>query len=333
MTWDAAERLARVLLFEGYALYPYRADSTKNQKRWALGTLWPGGFARDADRSRFMMECIVTGRDPRVRVAARFLHAVARSEPAQEAPWFEALERSIEVDFLSISKLGRDGHVQTFDVEATPAESPEPVARRMEPLFGRLTIHAAHPRPDVHRLRVELVNENVYPGDDRDEAYPLSLGAAHLLLEVRDGAFISLLEPPEPLKAFASSCNQEGLWPVLVGGASDASTLLASPIILYDYPQIAPESPQDLCDSTEIDEILALRILTMTEQEKEAARATDERVRAIIDRTERLTAEELSALHGTWREGSRRTGARPNAPVQPGERVRLRPAAKAARTC
>jgi len=61
--------------------------------------------------------------------------------------------------------------------------------------------------------------------------------------------------------------------------------MLASPIILYDYPQIAPESPGDLFDGTEIDEILALRIMTMTDDEKREMRNTDVRARRILERT------------------------------------------------
>ena len=49
--------------------------------------------------------------------------------------------------------------------------------------------------------------------------------------------------------------------------------MLSSPIILYDFPAIAPESAGDFCDATEIDEILALRVMTLTDQEKAEARA------------------------------------------------------------
>ena len=49
---------------------------------------------------------------------------------------------------------------------------------------------------------------------------------------------------------------------MLVGEEGERDTMLSSPIILYDYPQIAPESPGSLFDGTEIDEILSLRILT-----------------------------------------------------------------------
>jgi hydrogenase maturation protease len=77
--------------------------------------------------------------------------------------------------------------------------------------------------------------------------------------------------------------------------------MLSSPIILYDYPQVAPESAGDLFDSTEIDEILTLRILTLTDEEKREMRSVDERARAILERTETLPAEQLMKLHGAVR--------------------------------
>jgi hypothetical protein len=77
--------------------------------------------------------------------------------------------------------------------------------------------------------------------------------------------------------------------------------MLASPIILYDYPQVAPESPGDLFDATEIDEILTLRILALTEEEKQAMAAVDKRAQALLTRTESLAREQLLGLHGTIR--------------------------------
>jgi hypothetical protein len=90
-------------------------------------------------------------------------------------------------------------------------------------------------------------------------------------------------------------------WPVLAGPEGDASLLLAAPIILCDHPQIAPESPGDLFDATEIDEILSLRTMTLTEAEKREARATDPRAAEIIDRCDHLSPELLERLHGAVR--------------------------------
>ncbi len=84
--------------------------------------------------------------------------------------------------------------------------------------------------------------------------------------------------------------------------------MLSSPIILYDYPQIAPESPGSLFDGTEIDEILSLRILTMTDAEKDEMRRCDERTRQILERTESMPPEQFMKLHGVLRELRPATG-------------------------
>ena len=78
--------------------------------------------------------------------------------------------------------------------------------------------------------------------------------------------------------------------------------MLASPIILYDYPQIAPESAGSLFDGTEIDEILSLRILTLTDDEKREMRETDPQARRLLERTEALDPEQWMQLHGVMRE-------------------------------
>jgi hypothetical protein len=78
--------------------------------------------------------------------------------------------------------------------------------------------------------------------------------------------------------------------------------MLSSPIILEDFPQIAPESPGDLFDGGEIDQLLTLSILSMTDEEKAEMRASDPRAREILERTEALSQEELMALHGTVRQ-------------------------------
>ncbi len=134
-----------------------------------------------------------------------------------------------------------------------------------------------------------------------------SLLSAHTILRVQDGEFVSLLEPPPPFQEAAGACRNTGTWPVLAGEAGQRDTLLSSPIILYDYPQIAPESPGDLFDGAEIDEILSLRILTLTDQEKDAMRRSDERARSILERTEALPPEHFMKLHGVLR-GLRQPG-------------------------
>ncbi len=151
------------------------------------------------------------------------------------------------------------------------------------------------------RVRVTVANDTDWsePGSARDEVVRHSLVAVHTLLAVEDGTFVSLLDPPDDAAAAVAGCTNEGTFPVLVG--DDDTLVLSSPIILYDHPEVAPESPGDLYDATEIDEILALRILTLTDEEKAEARATDARAAAIIDRCDNMLPESWERLHGAMR--------------------------------
>ena len=154
------------------------------------------------------------------------------------------------------------------------------------PLAGELTVVVERVGPDLHRLTVELVCR---AGRFR---------AAHGLLRTPGGAFVSLTDPPERLRDAAEACENVGVWPILVGEPSSADTVLCSPIILEDHPQIAPESPGDLYDGGEIDGLLRLSIMSLTDEEKAEIRAGDPRARAILERTESLTQDELMRLHG-----------------------------------
>ena len=84
--------------------------------------------------------------------------------------------------------------------------------------------------------------------------------------------------------------------------------MLSSPVILYDHPEIAPESAGDLFDATEIDEILTLRTLALTDEEKREARATDPRAADLIDRLDGLPPEMMEKLHGAIRYLEPRSG-------------------------
>jgi hypothetical protein len=120
-------------------------------------------------------------------------------------------------------------------------------------------------------------------------------------LQVTDGGFISLLDPSDDVRQAAAECRNIGCWPVLAGDEGQVDLMLASPIILYDYPEVAPESSGDLFDGCEIDEILALRILTLTDEEKQEVRSGDERARRILERTELLPPEHFQKIHGAMR--------------------------------
>ncbi|HEX5511601.1 MAG TPA: hypothetical protein VFX41_07775 [Actinomycetales bacterium] len=171
------------------------------------------------------------------------------------------------------------------------------------------------------RLRVENTTRAVTADMPREVALRYSMMATHTLLAVEHGRFVSLLDPPVWAQAAAKECRNVRTFPVLAGDPEARDMVLSSPIILYDYPQVAPESPGDLHDAAEIDEILSLRTLTLTDDEKREARATDARAREIVDRVDAMPPEVMERLHGAVRSlrparapGDRTEGQRPDLP-------------------
>ncbi len=227
-------------------------------------------------------------------------------------PWQEAMERQMVVPPLRPASV----------LFALPSPFDFPDGRELEPvrdkggwlagaiireweaLSGWIEIDSERCQDDVHKITVRVRNLTSYecsPERSRADALMYSLVSAHTILTVDGGEFISLLDPPENLKSLAAECRNICTWPVLVGEEGDRGTMLSSPIILYDYPQIAPESPGSLFDGTEIDEILSLRILTMTDDEKREMRQSDERARQILERTENMPPEQFMKMHGALR--------------------------------
>ncbi|CAE6756874.1 hypothetical protein [Paraburkholderia haematera] len=287
-------------------------------------------------------ECLLSGSErTRVAVRPGFLQVIERTvleaadgsmarpesgEPAwrtvpaldiderRYTPWQEASERHIAVPVLVVGELLDAPRQIAFSFEAT--SELEPLADRQgtlrgalhrtrASLQGRVELSAASVAAGVYRLTVRIVNETPLDharGLKRDAASLYALVSCHTVLSVEGGTWISSIDPPAELAEVAAASRNIGVWPVLVGDEQQPDTMLASPIILYDFPQIAPESAGDLFDSTEIDEILTLRILTMTDDEKREMIATDERARALLARTEGLGAEQMAKLHGTLRQ-------------------------------
>jgi hypothetical protein len=176
--------------------------------------------------------------------------------------------------------------------------------REQQAIEGTIDVEAKEIEDGLFRLTLRVVNrtplaESVHIR--REDALLRSLVSAHTILGVRDGELVSLLDPPDDCRDAAAACRNVGVWPILVGAEGQTDTLLSSPIILYDYPQVAPESPGDFFDSTEIDEMLTLRILTLTDDEKRAMAAVDARARGLLARTETLAQEQFLGLHGTIR--------------------------------
>jgi hypothetical protein len=282
-TIDLARKIADAVLYEGYVLYPYRA-SVKNRFRWQFGVVAPRAWSAEAGEPwQMQTECLIEPQgSPAVEVAIRFLQV----EQGDAAQWETGVERTIQLGTISLSEL-------IGAPRAAPFEIP--------PIRG-VTHVGCEPIDGFLKLRVLIENDSeLPPACDRATAMRSSLTGAHTMLTVAGGAFVSLTDPPPAAKAAADSCANRNTWPVLVGPAGDRHTMLSSPIILPDYPEIAPESPGDLYDATEIDEMLTLRVMTLTDEEKREACATDDRARRIIERSDSIPREMFERLHGAIR--------------------------------
>ena len=336
MNLDAVRSIADAVLYEGYILYPYRASSAKNQSRWQFGVVMaPGYAAADPSESSFTQAEVVlehTGQ-PVVQVILRFLQVQRRTTEGSGQGWDEAVEREIEVTADADALLG-DGVVEEFAIaggeEREPLDEPgDPngtgpryAVRRREPLAGAVSVRAIGvPGPwRAVRLQVRVENRTVVsPAPQRrEDALPSALIAAHTIIGVSGGEFISMTDPPIWAQPAVAECQNEGGWPVLADPGGGRQVVLSSPIILYDHPELAAESPGELYDGTEIDEILTLRTLALSDAEKAEARATDPRAAALLDRVESMDAQTMARLHGTIRSLRPVTGGQPGSVGHPG---------------
>jgi hypothetical protein len=293
MNFAAVEKIAAAILYEGYILYPYRPTAIKNRQRWNFGTLYPRVYAqtqRPEEPYRLVAECLVTvDAEATLDVRLRFLQLV-RQPNAPALAWDEAVERTSEHTNLLLTDL---------------IASPLSLTLQMDgDLQIDLSITVQMLENGAAKLRLEVQNASHLPsgaGANRDEALPLSMVSAHLLLGIAHGQFVSLLDPEQTYRESAAACANQGVFPVLAGNEPERNIMLCSPIILYDYPKIAPESEGDFFDGTEMDEMLTLRVLTLTDAEKQEMLNGDPRARRILERTEALTSDAMLKAHGVIR--------------------------------
>ena len=316
MNLDAVRLVADAVLYEGYILYPYRASAQKNRSRWQFGVLMPPSYAAvdPSETTRLRAECVIehTGA-PDVTVIVRFLQVQRRTrlganhDPAIPASWDEAVEHELQVTGTG---------TEHFTIPGGEEHEADIVRTRL-PLTGTVSVRA-EPLPgpwQAARLTVEVSNGTLtsLAAVDREQALPAALVAAHLIVSVNGAAFLSMTDPPEWAKPEVEACRNTGCWPVLA--THDRQVMLASPIILPDYPEVAAESAGQLYDGTEIDEILTLRTLALSDEEKRQARATDPRAAALLDRVEAMDEPAMSRLHGTFRAPAAMPDVGPDARV------------------
>jgi hypothetical protein len=352
--------VANAVLYEGYILFPYTASARKNRIRWQFGVIVPEAYAAKGTgepaqaQTEILLDCTS---ETQVTVLVRFLHVETR--------WVQALSDSA---FETVDSLEVDGrrHV-TFDegverevrLQLGPgtASTAAPIAfgaeERVEPLReadgtlrGRIVrrrwaLHGAvvvacesvASHPALRKLRVSIVNRSAVVPGERSSALRTAFVSTHTLLHAQPGAFLSLLDPPPEFAAETASLQNRHTWPVLIGdeadGAQRSPLVLSSPIILYDFPSVAAQSEGDTFDATEIDELMMLSVRSLSDDEREEARATDPRARAIVERAERFGPDDLTELHGVLDIPSMDCVFVDGAKIAKGSVVRLHPKRRA----
>jgi hypothetical protein len=327
---ELAKKVADAVLYEGYMLYPYRPSAIKNRQRWTFGILYPPAYGEvraGTERAAMHSECLlVKNGDATLHVQFRFLHLLTRQVSVKRddglaslssleldgkpvESWDEGQERTVEVqlkvavDAATLESFRFPANCTTEPLCDEHGREAGILERSQCEIAGTLTASCQSVGANTLKIVIDVVNDSGLAEDiiARGQVLLHSMLSAHAILSVEGGEFVSLLDPPEALSEAVRSCKNVGNFPVLVGNEGDRDMMLCSPILLYDYPQIAPESAGDFFDATEMDEMLTLRVMTLTDSEKNEMRMANEHARNLLERTEQAARQQLQRTHGAIR--------------------------------
>jgi hypothetical protein len=328
------ENLTKTLLYEGYSLYPYYRSAVKNQKPIPFGVIFPDEYHVFHEHSNSLMQSqtiICSSDQSTLNITVRFLH-LRRTELFQhgnngeitsvyslningnnyQAGW-QTIERKISAENLILSELVNKGMAIPFQFDEKDErefmfnEEKKIVAKKticVSAINGSIQIEADKVKDNdkLYRLTVTVINttnvENA-KSISRDEALLQSFLSTHIILQAMQAKFISHQDPPAELKNLIAGCNNWHTWPILID--KNNTTLLSSPIILYDHPEINLQSSGDLFDSTEIEEALLLHVNLLSDEDKKRIGENDEKLLAMLNKVNNMTPEDLAVYHSVMK--------------------------------
>jgi hypothetical protein len=257
---ERLDELVSSLLYEGYALYPYTPEATKNATPTPFGIVYPPVYAAECAgaHDHVRMECVArTAPNGALTATLRYL--------APGGPGNRAQEQRVTLGPIAIGeRITRSGPGWRFTLRS-----------QLPDHAGTIVVRAC-----VHNTT------DVPHGLSRAAALAESLISTHLVIELSDGTFVS------PLEAGRASVN---IFPVLA--SPDDRAVLGAGIVLPDHPRISEHSHGNLFDNTEIEEALVLHVQTLTDAERASAAAQDQVVGEMLERALALGPEEIMALH------------------------------------
>lgn len=282
------EKIADSILYEGYNLFPFRKSALKNQKRFNFGIVSPKGWAKNKVNETFSQQTEVLifskKQDFDIEVKIRFLQVEDRDND-----WQKAISRSVENSFCLLDIFSEEKELK-FEFSGKG---------NFHKLAGKIKIRASKLEDHLFKLSLVLFNTSNLENLQSKQVLPISFLSTHTILQINSGNFISLLEPKEAFENCTKTCENIGTFPVLVGDKKKQNSILSSPIILYDFPEVSENSFENFFDGTEIDELMVLSILALPDSEKEEIRKTDEKAAMILEKLENADAQDLMKLHAS----------------------------------
>ena len=316
-------------------------------------------------------------KDALVTISVRFLHPMAREvgmlrTPIAEMPadglpdfevvpdlrvgeqlyqtWQEVVEQKVEVPTFPCAKRGRRNAISSF----RPSRAIEPIrgddgkinailVRRQDAVRGVIEV-AAQPIDDVvFKITVRILNRTPVPPNDLENQSAIimrTFTSTHTILHAQGGEWLSLTRSAGRLRGSGRGLQEyrhAGRSSSAIKRSTSATRCFPRPSSFTITRKIAPESPGDLFDGLEIDEILTLRVMAMSDAEKIEMRQVDEQARSILERTENMSSDHLLKMHGVMRvvRSSNEDFFNPSTrlesamvggvQVKAGDRVRIRP--------
>jgi len=339
-TASILDDLTRTLLYEGYSLFPYHRSAIKNQKPVPFGVVFPENYNNYNEHAHSMMhsQSIIKGnKNTKINIDVRFLHlketnllpddSKAESGKDDYAPvnsliiggksfraGWQTIERKISSREMLLSQILKNKKVIDFsfgkmhESENINDEKNHLWGQQItgvEEINGRISIEAAQVENMPNAFRITVTVRNTTPIKNaaeitRDKVLSASFLSTHIILRTIDGEFISHQAPGDLWAEAIAGCNNINTWPILID--EDNTTLLSSPIILYDYPKLNHQNHGDLFDSTEIEEALLLHVSVLSDKEKEQIAGSDEKLNSMLHKVSQVTPEELIKFHGGMRE-------------------------------
>ncbi len=225
MNFEAVEKIAAAVLYEGYILYPYRPTAIKNRQRWNFGTLYPQVYAQaqhPEEPYRLVAECLATAEAPS---HTRRETSLPADDPPAADPG-PGVGRSRGTHFRAYRYFSRQ-------VDCFPAL----LTLQMEAdLQVDLTISAQSLEPmerasSVSRCRTAVICRSG-PEANRDEALALLAGLCALAAGHRPGAVDLLIRPRRGVSRIRGGLFQPGS----LSGIGRRGTGSKHHVLLSDYP-------------------------------------------------------------------------------------------------